>query len=154
CGQLAKRIPKGFIPVDDQAQFQISLRMPEGTSAAETALVSERVAEDVRRIRGVAHTVFTVAGGDDKTVNLANIYVGLTEPTTRQATQVELMDEARRKVLARLPKDLRASVSEVPLFNAGVSAEEVQYVLAGPDLAKLRQYAAEMGERIRKSPAV
>ena len=154
CGELAKRIPKAFIPVDDRAEFQISLRMPEGTSADETALVSERVAQDVRRIRGVAHTVVTVAGGDDRTVNLASIYVGLTEPTTRRATQVELMDEARRNVIARLPKELRVSVSEVPLFNAGVSAEEVQFVLAGPELAQLRQYAAQMGERIRKSPAV
>jgi hydrophobe/amphiphile efflux-1 (HAE1) family protein len=154
CGQLAKRIPKGFIPVDDQAQFQISLRMPEGTSADETALVAERVAQDVRRIRGVAHTVVTVAGGEDRTVNLANIYVGLTEPTSRQATQLDLMDEARRNVIGQLPKNLRVSVSEVPLFNAGVSAEEVQYVLVGPDLVKLRQYADEIGERIKRSPAV
>ncbi len=33
CTQLIKHVPTGFVPVDDQGQFEVSLRTPEGTSA-------------------------------------------------------------------------------------------------------------------------
>src|SRR4030095_8338231 len=58
---LAKSIPSSFVAPDDNAQFEVSLRATEGTSAQETALVAERVAQDVRALPGVDHTVVTVA---------------------------------------------------------------------------------------------
>ena len=33
CVPIAKRVPSGFLPEDDQAQFEMSIRAPEGTSA-------------------------------------------------------------------------------------------------------------------------
>ena len=98
CGPLMKRIPTGFVPVDDQAQFEVSLRAPEGTSASETALISERVAQEVRGLGGVAHTVTTVAGGDAQVQNLASIYVALTDPRQREISQYELMDQTRKSI--------------------------------------------------------
>src|SRR6185503_6723368 len=44
CTQLIKHVPTGFVPVADQGQFEVDIRAPEGTSADETALISERVA--------------------------------------------------------------------------------------------------------------
>ncbi len=62
CGPIAKRVPAGFVPMDDQAQFEVSVRTPEGTSSHETALIAERVAQDsAATLPGVAHTVTTVA---------------------------------------------------------------------------------------------
>src|SRR5688572_11886194 len=116
CGPLMKRIPTGFVPVDDQGQFEVSLRTPEGTSASETALISERVAQQVRALPGVAHTVTTVAGGDAQVQNLASIYVSLIDPKLREVTQLELMDRTRKQVLSKLPPELRVSVAEVAAF--------------------------------------
>lgn len=154
CGPISKKVPKGFIPVDDNAQFEISLRTPEGTSAEETALISERVAQQVRALPGVTHTVVTVAGGDQKTVNLASIYVAMLDPKLREINQDQVMDLTRKKVLAGLPPELRTSVSEVAAFSTGASAAAVQYVLAGPDLKQLEIYTKRMEEKIRKNPAV
>jgi hydrophobic/amphiphilic exporter-1 (mainly G- bacteria), HAE1 family len=153
CVPIAKRVPGGFLPIDDQAQFEISLRTPEGTSVDETALVAERVAQDVRILPGVAHTVVTVAGGDQKTANLASVYVALVDPHEREQSQLELMDVARKQVVAKLPPELRVSVAEVSAFSTGASSAAVQYVLAGPDLTRLEELTAEMGELIRKNPA-
>src|SRR6185503_10245316 len=154
CGPLAKRVPKGFIPIDDQAQFEISLRTPEGTSADETALVAERVAQEVRKLPGVGHTVVTVAGGDQKTLNLASIYTAMVDPKLREVSQYQVMDLARKRVLAKLPPELRVSVGEVPAFATGTSSAAVQYVLAGPDLKQLEAFTMKMGEKIKKHPAV
>src|SRR5688572_14443026 len=154
CGPLVKRIPTGFVPVDDQAQFEVSLRTPEGTSASETALISERVAQQVRALAGVAHTVTTVAGGDAQVQNLAGIYVALTDPRTREISQIELMDVVRKQILAKLPPELRVSVAEVAAISTGASTAAVQYTLAGPDLKKLEEFAAKMGPDIKGHPAV
>jgi HAE1 family hydrophobic/amphiphilic exporter-1 len=154
CGPLVKRVPTGFIPVDDQAQFEISLRAPEGTSAEETALVAERVAQDVRALPGVAHTVVTVAGGDQQTENLASVYVVLIDPRQRKESQLTLMDMTRKRVLSKLPPELRVSVGEVAMISTGASTAAVQYVLSGPDLGKLQELAGRMSPLIRKHPAV
>jgi hydrophobic/amphiphilic exporter-1 (mainly G- bacteria), HAE1 family len=154
CGQLMKHIPTGFVPVDDQAQFEVSLRAPEGTSADETALIAERVAQEVRRLSGVLHTVTTVAGGDAKVQNLASVYVALKDPRERSVSQLQLMDQTRKQILAKLPKNLRVSVAEVAAISAGASSAAVQYVLAGPDLHELEALAAKMEPEIKKNPAV
>jgi hydrophobe/amphiphile efflux-1 (HAE1) family protein len=154
CGPIAKRVPSGFIPADDQAQFEVTVRTPEGTSAEETGLIAERVAQRVRTLPGVAHTVVTVAGGDAQVQNLAGIYVVLLDPRERELSQLELMDAARQRVLAKLPKTLRASVGEVAAFSTGSSTANVQYVLAGPDLKQLEAYAARMAKKIAAHPAV
>ncbi len=154
CTQLIKHVPTGFVPVDDQAQFEVSIRAPEGTSADETALVSERVAQQLRAMSGVLHTVTTVAGGDAKVQNLATVYVALKDPRERKVSQLQMMDQTRKQILAKLPKELRVGVAEVAAISAGAATAAVQYVLAGPDLHKLEELAAKMGPEIKKSPAV
>ncbi|RYZ05026.1 MAG: efflux RND transporter permease subunit [Myxococcales bacterium] len=154
CTQMIKHVPSGFVPEDDQGQFQVDIRTPEGTSADETSLISERVAQQIRRLSGVVHTVTTVAGGDAKVQNLASVYVSLKDPRAREITQFQLMDITRKQILAKLPKNLRVSVSEVAAISTGASSKAVQYVLAGPDLKQLEAYAAKMEPEIKKNPAV
>ncbi len=154
CVPVSKKIPKGFIPVDDQAQFEVSLRTPEGTSAEETSLVAERVAQSVRKLPGVAHTVVTVAGGDQKTLNLATVYAAMTDPKDRDVTQLAVMDMTRKQVLSKLPPELRVSVAEVAAFSTGMSSAAVQYVLAGPDLRQLEAITTKMSPKIKAHPAV
>ena len=48
---LFKVVPKGFLPDDDEAQFEMNVRAPEGTSLEATALIGERIAREVRRCR-------------------------------------------------------------------------------------------------------
>jgi hydrophobe/amphiphile efflux-1 (HAE1) family protein len=154
CVPIGKRVPGGFLPIDDQAQFEMSVRAPEGTSAEETGLIAERIAQQARLLPGVAHTVVTVAAGDQRVANLAGVYVALIDPRERTITQQQLMARARKEILAKLPPELRTSVGEVAAFSTGASTANVQYVLAGPDLEKLQEYAASMEKQIRKSPAV
>ena len=154
CIPISKRVPGGFLPVDDQAQFEMSVRTPEGTSAEETGLISERVAQQARKLPGVVHTVVTVAGGDQRVGNLASVYVALIDPRERTITQQEIMERARKEILAKLPPDLRTSVGEVAAFSTGASTANVQYVLAGPELEKLQGFAAQMETEIRKDPSV
>ena len=151
---LAKVVPAGFLPVADEAQFEVNVRAPEGTSLAETTLIGERVASQIRRrLDQDGLLTLTLVGGDQsKTKNRASIYVRLTDPEQRTITQHEYMDIIRKEVLATLPKNLRVDVSVVPPFQGGGSAATIQYEISGPDLQKLQTYSNAMAEAMRAVP--
>src|SRR5919202_3805024 len=70
---------KNFMPQDDQSEFEVNLRAPEGTSLEATEVIANRIANTVRqRIPEVAYTLVTVGGDPAQTRNLANVYVRLT----------------------------------------------------------------------------
>jgi hydrophobic/amphiphilic exporter-1 (mainly G- bacteria), HAE1 family len=152
-GPIAKRLSGGFTPPNDKAQFQVSIRVPEGTSVSETRLVAERVANDIKRqIPHVEHTLITVGDDNEKTANLAGIRVLLNDPKLRDVSQEALMNRARREVIAKLPNTLRASVTEVSDI-AGVGTQtDITYAITGPDPTTLERVAVEATERLRKVP--
>ena len=41
-------VGKNFLPQDDQSQYNVLVRTPEGTSLAATTNLAERIAQDVR----------------------------------------------------------------------------------------------------------
>src|SRR5580700_9996288 len=152
-GPLAKKANKGFLPVNDEARFQLQVRAPEGTSLDETQLLAERIAREIRRSPEVKLTVTTVADDSTQTRNLATIYVGLTDPSEREASQNQLMNRVRQDVVPRQPKDLRLTVGEVPLFGGGsFSTARTQFTVRGPDLKRLAEVAQDATEKLKTKP--
>ena len=153
CVPLAGAADKGFLPRNDEAQFNVSVRSPEGTSLAATQIVGERIARQIRKLHEVESTLTTVGDDDAVTQNLAHIYVRLVDPGLRKKSQDEMMDEVRREITSKQSSDLRIVVSEVGAFSGGgFSTAKVQYTLSGPDLKKLEQYSDNIVAKFRKVP--
>jgi multidrug efflux pump subunit AcrB len=153
CAPLAGAANKGFLPVTDEARFQVQVRTPEGTSLHETGLITERIARQFREYPEVKLTITTVSDDSARTHNMGTIYVALTDPTLRKATQNDMMDRARREVVAKQPKELRLTVGEVPLFGGGgFSTARTQYTVRGPDLVKLEELAKDATEKLKQVP--
>src|SRR5690606_8965471 len=129
---LAMMAGVNFIPEEDESQFEITLRAPEGTSLAATQSVMERIARDVRQLPGVDNTL-TIAGfGAQQVVNNGTIFVRLTPIAERDLAQSELILRAR-EIVARYPDDLTTSVQPVAAIGGGgMRNAAVQYVLSGP----------------------
>jgi len=147
-------VGKNFLPVDDQSQFEISLRTTEGTTLAATTTVAERLARDIHQLPGVTDTLTTIGGGQQEVVNTASIYVKLTDIKERKLTQDQLMVRAR-DLLAKYPKELRTSVQQVAAISGGGQRNaDVQYVVSGPDLDKLAKYADALLQKMKAIPDV
>jgi HAE1 family hydrophobic/amphiphilic exporter-1 len=147
-------VGKNFLPVDDQSQFEISVRSTEGSTIAATTTVVERIASDVRKMPGVTDTLVTVGGGQQEVVNTASIYVKLTDIEKRTASQDEMMGRAR-ELLKRYPKELRTSVQQVAAISGGGQRNaDVQYIVSGPDLDKLNSYSVALLEKMKGIPDV
>jgi HAE1 family hydrophobic/amphiphilic exporter-1 len=152
-------VGKNFLPVDDQAQFELNVRAPEGYSLPATSNLAERIATDLRSLPGVTDTLTTIGGGQQELVNVATIYVKLTPIHDRKISQQDLMVRARNEVLAKYqkfyPNQLRTSVQPVAAISGGgFRNADIQYVLRGPDLNKLQQYSDTMLAKMKTIPDV
>ena len=152
-------VGKNFLPVDDQAQFEVSVRAPEGYTLQATSTLAERIATDLRQLPGVTDTLTTIGGGLQEQVNLASIYVKLTPIEERSVSQESLMVRARSEVLAKYlqqyPGQLRTSVQQVAAISGGgFRNADIQYVVRGPDLNKLTQYSDALLAKLKTLPEV
>ena len=151
---LFKFVGKNFLPVDDQSQFEINVRAPEGSTLAATSAMVEKIATDLRQLAGVEDTLTTIGGGQQQLVNSASIYVKLAPIADRALSQDKLMVQAR-ELLKKYPKELRTSVQQVAAISGGgFRNADIQYVIGGPDLQKLTTYSEELLAKMKTIPDV
>ena len=151
---LFKAVKKDFLPPVEEAEFVVNLRAPEGSTLAMTDLLAERVARDIRALSGVESTLLTIGDNEQRTANVAGIYVRLIPPDARKATQEDIMDRVRREVVPRHPAEWRITVLSVPPFNTGMSSANVQYFISGPDIARLLAVTADVLKEARNIPGI
>src|SRR5215831_19119183 len=141
-------VGKSFTPVDDRSEFQVNIRMEEGSSLAATTNVAERIARDIRALPGVTDTLTSVGTATDQAVNRASIYVKLAPEEQRRLSQQDIAIQTR-EILSRYPKELRTSIGQA---NAGAGGDDwgsfdIQFALTGPDLDKLAEYSKQLAEK-------
>jgi HAE1 family hydrophobic/amphiphilic exporter-1 len=144
-------VGKNFLPDDDASQYNVIVRAPEGTSLAATTNLAERVAQDIRALPGVKHTLMTAGGGADRSVNNSSIYVDLKDLDKRTVSQQQLMQRTR-DLLKKYPADIHTSVDLVSTVGGNQSNADVQYFIQGQDLDKLAQYSEKLLGEMKNIP--
>ncbi|MBS1859051.1 MAG: efflux RND transporter permease subunit [Acidobacteria bacterium] len=146
-------VGKNFLPKDDQAQYNVLIRTPEGTSLAASTQIGEQIASEIRRMPGVAHTLLTVGSSADKSVNNGSIFVKLTDIDQRDISQSDLMDHTR-VLMKNFPPDIHTSVELVSSVGGNQSNADIQYFIQGPDLQKLAEYSDKLQAKMRAMPGL
>ncbi len=145
-------VGKNFLPVDDQSQYEVSVRAPEGYSLQATTVLMERIATDIRKQPGVTDTLITAGGGQQQVVNNGSIYVKLSDIVDRAKSQEAMMSDTR-DLLQNYPPELRTAVQQVAAFSGGgFRNANVQFLVAGPDLKILEDYSAKILEKMKTIP--
>jgi HAE1 family hydrophobic/amphiphilic exporter-1 len=152
---IGKQVPGNFLPQDDESQFTVAVRAPEGTSLSGAEALLTRIGQDIRKLPEVRYTVVTIGNDAQQSQNAGEVYVRLNEVEDRKSdvTQFDLMARVRKEVLPRYPRDLRTQVAQVSAFGGGAQAG-IQIILTGPDLDKLRAAADKVVAEGRKIPGV
>jgi hydrophobic/amphiphilic exporter-1 (mainly G- bacteria), HAE1 family len=147
---------KNFLPFDDQGEFEINVRAPEGTSLDSAEIVTNRIAGAIRQqVPEVDYTLVTVGGDPSNTRNLANIYVRLTPLDRRDRDQFKVMDVVRTSILPPLAENMRTSVQPVATIGgSGSQNADVQFLINGPDLKELERIAKALVGRVKTVPGV
>jgi HAE1 family hydrophobic/amphiphilic exporter-1 len=156
-GAFGKFIGFNFFPQDDQDEFEVSLRAPEGTSLQKTLEISQQVAAGIRGLKHISYTMTTIGEDQQRTQNLANIYVRLTPLAGRPISQFDIMGQVRDQVLPKFDSyNLRAIVSPVAAISGGGGRfnADISFMLRGPNLEKLDQYSQHLLNKLKAMPGV
>lgn len=161
-----------FLPLDDSAEFEVSLQAPEGSTLTRTATLCTEIESRLKAIRlhnqpAILDTYVTLGettgrvGRGEGDVTIAVLYCRLPPlggllstltGKTRQWTQFDAM-AAARKIMADYP-DLRSSVQLIsPLGSAGRNSE-LQFNLVGPELDRLTTFSDQIIARLRTVPGI
>jgi HAE1 family hydrophobic/amphiphilic exporter-1 len=147
-------VNKNFLPNDDESQFDVDVRAPEGASVESTRQILESIGARVRAIPGVQTTVLTIGDDPQQTQNLGSLYVQLVPTNQRHLDQFAIMDKIRREILPLYDRlNLRAQVVPVNAIGNQNNAE-IQFWVGGPDFEKLGAYSAELLSTLKALPGV
>jgi len=142
-----------FTPEDDQSQFDITMRAPEGTSLASMELLANRVSTAVRAIPEVEFTLVTVAGDAAGTLNTASMLVRLHPIEQRDRDQFEVMSQVRDEILpAYIAAGIRTAVQQGG--GPGGGGGGIQFMIQGPDLAQLEKYSEALRAKALTIPGL
>jgi len=153
---LFMAVPKNFMAPDDQSEFEINLRAPEGTSLEGAELLSNRVATAVKQqISEVEYTLTTIGGDQAGTRNVSSIYVRLRPIEARKRDQFVIMNAIRSDILPKVAPEARSSVAVVQAIGGGGAQNaEIQFLISGPDLKKLDVLSQQLLDKMKTLPGV
>jgi hydrophobic/amphiphilic exporter-1 (mainly G- bacteria), HAE1 family len=148
---LLRVVGKDFIPADDQGEFQVNVKAPEGTSLGTTDQILRQLEEEMRRLPVVASLLTSIGEAEGSGVNDGQIYVRMKPLDQRKETQFKVMAMARKALAKYEGTGLRLSVSNVNLLSTGAfKSVDFNFALVGPDLEKLREYSSKIVEGLKK----
>jgi HAE1 family hydrophobic/amphiphilic exporter-1 len=151
----AARVPKDFLPRDDESQYEVTARAPEGTSLEATRDIARAIAAKIKEQPEVAYTVASIGGGGQNAArNNATIFVRLKALDERTRSQDDMISYTRSTILPQFAADeLRTTVGPAGGIGGGVQAD-VLYTIGGPDLEVLERASLKMMSDLRRVPKV
>jgi HAE1 family hydrophobic/amphiphilic exporter-1 len=146
-----------FTPIEDESRFQVSVRLPVGSSLAATQSLVDRISRDVlKSLPGVLAVQGNagLTGGGQGASNSGGVFVRLKPIEERVQSQQELMIMARRLVQPYRKVAVISVQGTGGLTFVGGRGAQIQYALTGPDLAKLDLYSAKGTEAMDQNPVL
>jgi HAE1 family hydrophobic/amphiphilic exporter-1 len=154
---FGRAVAKTFLPLEDESRFEITMRAPEGISLAQTQIVAERMAREVRAVPGIQHSVVTVGSppGDPsgRGPNQAAIFVAMVPAAERELSQADAIIHIREQILPHFASENLRTISPINGFGGGGAASaSIQYVLRGSDIEELDRLSQAVLTRVRQIP--
>ncbi|HET6837830.1 MAG TPA: efflux RND transporter permease subunit, partial [Gemmatimonadales bacterium] len=152
---LARVVPKGFIPTEDQSQLYATTEAGEGTSYDAMVRHQQAAAAIVQEDPNVDGFMSAVgSGGGQRTTNQGRLIMHLKPPDERDMTADEVARSLSRK-LAAVP-GIRVFVQNPPVINIGgrASKSEYQFTLQSSDIEALYEGSAALEQRLQKVPGL
>jgi HAE1 family hydrophobic/amphiphilic exporter-1 len=150
---LARIVPKGFIPSEDQGQLFGTTETAEGTSfdnMMQHQIAAAAIVEQDPNVEGFMSSV----GGGQGSANQGRLFIHLVDRSKRDQSADEVARSLTRK-LSAVP-GLRVFIQNPPVINVGGrrSKSEYQFTLQGSDINELYDGAQRMEARMRELPGL
>jgi HAE1 family hydrophobic/amphiphilic exporter-1 len=166
---LYHAVKQEFIPSNvDEAEFEVNLTAPEGTSLAAMTEIMASAEKDLMGTPGVRIVLSSTGGGflggvgqggayvriaphEERTLSFTKLWNSIKAGNPLRAfrgnyVQQDVMQEIRRRLRKYAP--VRVSVRNAQSFNFGPGGNwDINFVIRGPEIEKLSVYASDLIER-------
>jgi len=137
---LIRLVGTDFMVNDDESQFQVTIRAPEGYSLSATKAITDQVEKDIQSLPGIKNTLVLLGSDSQAKVNRGSIYIELVDRKKRKETQNDIMGMTRNKLAQYKNVNLSVQMIDDMAGGAGMNAD-IMYYVQGPDFKKLETYA-------------
>ena len=144
-------IGKGFMPEEDEGEFNIMARAPLGSSVDYTDGRMQEIEKVLKADPGIA-SYFTATGfgGGSAGASSAFAFVHLKPRSERAANQKQIMDRVRKN-LSGIP-GVKSFPSQVSMVGGSNRGEDLQFIVRGPQLEEVASYSQQLYDRLSKRP--
>ena len=150
---FASQVPSGFTSKADRSEFQGTVDLPLGTGVSEARHVAARINAALATLAHVEEVFLTVGSGSQQKANQIDIYAVLTPKQERDATQLQIMDNARRAIARAVPEAIKVSVAEVPWVSGTSTSVDIEFVVRGSDISAMRAYTEGIIAQMQHDPS-
>ena len=149
---MARAVPKGFIPSEDQGSLRVTTETTEGTSFDGMYRHQMMAMSVIAKDSNVAGFMSSMGAGGGGTANQGRFNLRLTDRKDRKLTADDVARSLARK-LSQIP-GLRAFVQNPPPISIGgrQAKSQYQYTLQGADIETLYRTAQAMQLRLSDLP--
>jgi multidrug efflux pump subunit AcrB len=140
---LIPYIPKGFVPHLDRGEFIVNMRVPLGTSLADTEATAATLEAAIRKDPSVS-AIYTTIGARENQSNVGTMDVKLARD--RKEKTIDAEDAAR----TRMPEldGVVTTVADVPFIGSD-TAKPVQFALLSADIDALRSAGRSLEHKLQ-----
>jgi hydrophobic/amphiphilic exporter-1 (mainly G- bacteria), HAE1 family len=155
---LAMGLGANLVPRDDQSEFQIMMRTPEGYTLDRSDRVTREIEDRLTKLPGVIQTFTTIGqktGRGEGDVTKTSIYLRLKDLSARKYSQFDVMERARN-ILKDYP-DLRTAVNDVATITGNGGDGDTRNFdlnIMGPEIDKLATYADQVKRKLMEIPGL
>jgi len=150
---LFSKVPKGFIPDQDNDQVSVIAEAAQGTSYYQMARYQQRAVEILRSEPNV-ETVMSSVGGSMSGAGTARMFVQL-KPRAQRSLHVTQIIEKLRPRLSGFP-GVRVFMTVPPTIRVGgrMSKSSYEFTVQAPDTTELYRQAERLEREIARLPGV
>ncbi len=143
---------KDFLPIDDQSEFEIAVRMPVGSSLDGSSAMMREIESDIHTLPGIRNVLTTLGADSRRQVDRGSLLIELVPVDQRKESQFDIMTQARERL--RKYRDLTIAVQPPAMFAGAGPNKDLQFFIQGPDFAHLEQYMATIRAKLASTPGV
>jgi len=150
-GYFFSNTGSGFMPVQDEGRFIISVKAPMGSSIHYTEEKIKEIERVLARDKDIASYFVTVGADRSRQVSKASFLVRMVTWDQRDISQVEMIAKLQEELAGSA--GVRAYPSPMPMVG-GNRGEPLYFILSGPDLGEVARLAEIVKQRLDKQPEI
>jgi HAE1 family hydrophobic/amphiphilic exporter-1 len=144
-GYFFANIGSGFMPVQDEGRFMISVKTPLGSSINYTEGKLKAIEQVLNQEKDINGYFVTIGADQSRQVSKGSFLVKMVPWSDRDITQVEMIESLRKKLSGIA--GVQAFPSPMPMVG-GQRGEPLHFVLSGPDLNEVARLSAVLQQRL------